>query len=48
MVFNQKSLRFMAFTSLDYIAFGLYGLILLSVGLWVSRGKKDVQNLASQ
>ena len=34
------------FTLLDYLIFGLYGLIILSVGLWVSRGKKGVQKTA--
>jgi len=32
-----------SFTYLDYIIFGLYALIILSVGLWVSRGKKGVK-----
>lgn len=34
------------FTILDYVIFGLYALIILSVGLWVSRGKKGVQKTA--
>lgn len=34
------------FTVLDYVIFGLYALIILSVGLWVSRGKKGVQKTA--
>ncbi len=34
------------FTLLDYSIFGLYGLIILSVGLWVSRGKKGVKKTA--
>ena len=32
-----------SFTYIDYIIFGLYALIILSVGLWVSRGKKGVK-----
>lgn len=35
-----------SFTYLDYIVFGLYALIILSVGLWVSRGKKGVKKTA--
>ncbi len=35
-----------SFTSIDYIIFGLYALIILSVGLWVSRGKKGVKKTA--
>jgi len=35
-----------SFTILDYVIFGLYALIILSVGLWVSRGKKGVQKTA--
>jgi len=34
------------FTSLDYIIFGLYAIVILSVGLWVSRGKKGVKKTA--
>ena len=34
------------FTSIDYIIFGLYALVILSVGLWVSRGKKGVKKTA--
>jgi len=34
------------FTFLDYFIFALYGVIILSVGLWVSRGKKGVQKSA--
>jgi solute:Na+ symporter, SSS family len=34
------------FTLLDYTIFGLYAVIILSVGLWVSRGKKGVQKTA--
>lgn len=35
-----------SFTTLDYIIFGLYAIIILSVGLWVSRGKKGVKKSA--
>ena len=35
-----------SFTILDYVIFGLYALIILSVGLWVSRGKKGVEKTA--
>ena len=35
-----------SFTSIDYIIFGLYALVILSVGLWVSRGKKGVKKTA--
>ena len=35
-----------SFTYLDYIIFGLYALIILTVGLWVSRGKKGVKKTA--
>ena len=34
------------FTALDYTIFGLYAIIILSVGLWVSRGKKGVKKSA--
>ena len=34
------------FTLIDYLVFGLYAAIILSVGLWVSRGKKGVQKSA--
>lgn len=32
-----------SFTYIDYIIFGIYALIILTVGLWVSRGKKGVK-----
>ncbi|MBE9484509.1 MAG: sodium/sugar symporter [Bacteroidetes bacterium] len=35
-----------SFTTIDYIIFGLYALVILSVGLWVSRGKKGVKKTA--
>ena len=35
-----------SFTYIDYIIFGLYALVILSVGLWVSRGKKGVKKTA--
>lgn len=35
-----------SFTSIDYIIFGLYALVILGVGLWVSRGKKGVKKTA--
>lgn len=35
------------FTLLDYIIFGLYAIIILSVGLFVSRGKKGVKKNAN-
>jgi SSS family solute:Na+ symporter len=35
------------FTILDYVIFGLYALIILSVGLFVSRGKKGVKKNAN-
>lgn len=35
-----------SFTFLDYFVFALYGVIILSVGLWVSRGKKGIQKTA--
>ena len=31
------------FATLDYIVFGLYALIILGVGLWVSRNKDGVE-----
>lgn len=34
------------FYTLDYIIFAAYGLLILSVGLWVSRGKKGVKKSA--
>jgi SSS family solute:Na+ symporter len=34
------------FTLLDYIIFALYAIVILSVGLWVSRGKKGVEKSA--
>ncbi len=34
------------FTFLDYFIFALYAIIILSVGLWVSRGKKGVKKSA--
>ena len=34
------------FTTIDYVIFGLYAAIILSVGLWVSRGKKGVKKSA--
>ncbi len=34
------------FHTLDYIIFAVYGLLILSVGLWVSRGKKGVKKTA--
>lgn len=27
----------------DYLIFGIYALVIIAVGLWVSRGKKGVQ-----
>lgn len=35
-----------SFTFLDYLVFGLYAVVILSVGLWVSRSKKGVQKTA--
>ncbi len=35
-----------SFTLLDYIIFALYAVVILSVGLWVSRGKKGVEKSA--
>jgi len=35
-----------SFSFLDYLVFGIYALLILSVGLWVSRGKKGVQKTA--
>lgn len=35
------------FTILDYVIFGLYAIIILSVGLFVSRGKKGVKKNAN-
>ncbi|MEJ2596130.1 MAG: sodium/sugar symporter [bacterium] len=35
-----------SFTYIDYLIFGIYGAVILSVGLWVSRGKKGVQKSA--
>ena len=35
-----------SFTFLDYFVFGLYAIIILSVGLWVSRGKKGEKKTA--
>ncbi len=35
-----------SFTLLDYLVFGLYALIILTVGLWVSRGKKGTKKTA--
>jgi len=34
------------FTYIDYIIFGLYAIVILSVGLWVSRKKKGVKKTA--
>ncbi|MAZ93132.1 MAG: sodium/glucose cotransporter [Lentimicrobiaceae bacterium] len=34
------------FTTIDYIVFALYGLVILVVGLWVSREKKGVHKTA--
>ena len=34
------------FTTIDYVIFGLYAVVILSVGLWVSRGKKGVKKSA--
>ena len=33
------------FATLDYIVFGLYALIILGVGLWVSRNKDGVEKV---
>lgn len=35
-----------SFATLDYIVFGVYAALILSVGLWVSRGKKGVKKTA--
>jgi SSS family solute:Na+ symporter len=35
-----------SFTFIDYIIFGLYAVVILTVGLWVSRGKKGVKKTA--
>lgn len=35
-----------SFTYIDYIIFGIYALVILTVGLWVSRGKKGVKKTA--
>lgn len=34
------------FTTIDYLIFGAYAVLILSVGLWVSKGKKGVQKTA--
>lgn len=36
------------FSTLDYIVFILYALVILSIGLWVSRTKKGVQKTAQE
>ena len=33
------------FELLDYLIFGLYALIILGIGLWVSRDKKGKQKM---
>jgi len=43
---KETSLESGSFTFLDYVVFGLYAAIILSVGLWVSRGKKGVKKTA--
>lgn len=35
-----------SFATLDYVVFGVYAALILSVGLWVSRGKKGVKKTA--
>ena len=36
------------FSALDYIIFAVYGLMIISLGLWVSRSKKGVQKTAQE